>query len=544
MNAQPTRSHTARKTTMKRTPALIATILSAGLLLSGCASLTPAPAPADPNTLRILAGSEVKDMVPILETAAAEIGVKVELEYTGTLEGTQQVASGGASGYDATWFPNDRYLSLLPGSAAATSTSVKVMSSPVVLGLRAPVAARLGWDKVAPTWSEVAEAASAGDFTYGMTNPSASNSGFSALVSVATALSGTGSSLTAEDISAVTPALTSFFSAQKLTAGSSGWLAEQFIADPTSVDGIVNYESVLMGLDTGSTKLTIVTPTDGVVTSDYPLTLLKSAAPDKAAKLEQLTDWLLTPAVQKRIVDETHRRPGVPGTDTGSVFPAGVLFETPFPNTLDVANDIISTYLNTVRAPAQTIFVLDTSGSMAGERIDNLRAAVNNLAGADTSTTGGFAAFRERERVTLLPFNSAPEKAQTYDIPAQNKESVLRKLRAGADNLNANGGTAVYSSLEAAYKVAKKQQAERPDTFVSIVLMTDGENSEGKSAQEFEDFYGSGSIADLGIPTFVVLFGGGDVDELNHIAELTGGKAFDALEGDLNVAFREIRGYQ
>ncbi len=525
----------------------VALVAAVALGVAGCDPLSefdPAPTglPNDEFTLRVLAGSEVKDMVPILEDAAAEIGVKVAFEYVGTLEGTELVASGAADGlYDATWFPNNRYLSLLPGATSATSTSVKIMSSPVVLGLRDDVAADLGWTTTSPTWAEIAQAAADGRFTYGMTNPAASNSGFSALVAVATALSGTGSALTDADIDAVTPGLTDFFSAQKLTAGSSGFLADKFAADPGAVDGIINYESVLMSLDQ---PLTIVTPSDGVVTSDYPLTLLSSADASKKPLFEKLTDWLTSTDVQQRIVAETSRRPGVPGVDTGTTFPDAILFETPFPNTLDVANTLISTYLDTVRSPAQTLFVLDTSGSMEGDRLAALQQALKNLAGADESTAGGFAAFRTRERVTLLPFDITPDAPIVIDIPDDDKTAALKRIRDTADNLVADEGTAIYDALTRAYILALDQQQDRPDTFVSIVLMTDGENTDGSTAEQFNRFFDNlGSDAST-IPTFVVLFGDGDVEALSSIASLTGGKVFDALNGDLAGAFQEIRGYQ
>ena len=305
--------------------------------------------------------------------------------------------------FDATWFPNNRYLSLLPGAASATVPSVKIMSSPVVFGLRPSIAHSLGWDTKPPTWAGIAQAASEGKFTYGMTNPAASNSGFSALVSVATALSGTGSALTTQNITAVEPQLTTFFSGQKLTAGSSGFLANKFAADPSSVDGIINYESVLLGLRPGGKPLTIIRPTDGVITSDYPMTLLNSAASSKRALFTKLTNWLTTPKIQEEIVTQTHRRPAVPGVPTGNTFPSTVLFETPFPNTLDVVNTLISTYLNSVRAPAQTVFLLDTSGSMEGTRLDELKTALGNLAGADSSTTGTFAEFRQPRARHLHP---------------------------------------------------------------------------------------------------------------------------------------------
>ena len=534
---------------MRRRPIVLAAGLAAVVaLLAGCVSGggdSSGGSGSDPNTLHILAGSEVKDMVPILDSAASAIGVHVVFDYEGTLAGTELVASGGAaSKYDATWFPNNRYLALLPGANSAIAESVKIMTSPVVLGLKKSVAAKLGWDTSPPSWADLATAAGNGEFSYGMTNPAASNSGFSALVAVATALSGTGSALTSADITSVTPGMTKFFSAQKLTAGSSGFLADKFTQNPKLVDGIINYESVLMGLKVDGEPLTIVTPTDGVVTSDYPLTLLSSATSAKKKLFDKLTAWLTTPKIQTRIASEVHRRPGVPGIATGDEFPSGVLFETPFPNTLEVANTLISTYLESVRNPAQAIFLLDTSGSMKGDRLDALTKALKNLAGADTSTIGSFSSFRPRERITLLPFNTAPGSPQVFDLPEGDTSQELADIRNSADELVAGGDTAIYSTLRAGYKLALKQKAQRPDTFVSVVLMTDGENTTGISSDEFTRYYaGLGSSASA-IPTYVVLFGNGDVTALTEVAKLTGGQVFDALNGDLAQAFQEIRGYQ
>jgi len=86
------------------------------------------------------------------------------------------------------------------------------------------VSRKLGWDREAPTWRDIAKAAETRKFTYGMTDPSASNSGFSALVGVASALSGGGAALDAKRAIEVPDDLRRFFAAQTMTAGSSGWL--------------------------------------------------------------------------------------------------------------------------------------------------------------------------------------------------------------------------------------------------------------------------------------------------------------------------------
>lgn len=520
---------------MKRHLAVIA------LLVASTACSSPAEPTDGPDVLRVLAGSEIKDLEPLLKRAQEAVGVRVVLSYSGTLEGAEQVGTGGADGkHDATWFSSNRYLSLIDGATARLSTQTKVMASPVLLGLKQSKARELGWDSKPVTWNDIANAASARTFTFGMTSPAASNSGFSALVGVTAALSDAGEALDQAQIEAATPKLKEFFSAQTLTAGSSGWLADAYIKQG-SVDGLVNYESVLLGLNaSGKLKepLTLIYPTDGVVTADYPLTMLNSGTAEKKALYGKLAAWLRTPEIQREIMTTTNRRPIVPEVRPDQRFGSASLVELPFPNRRSAADGLIGVYLNQVRRPSRTLFVLDTSGSMAGERLDALRQSVVALAGADTSVSGTFSRFRNRESVTMIPFGSSPEAPRTFNLPEQNAEPVLGEIRSYGEALQAEGGTAIFDSLRAAYE----QAAATPyEGFTSIVLMTDGENTDGSSYDDFAAYYGS---LKLKVPAFVVLFGDSDVAEMKQVAQLTGGATFDARSGSLTAAFKEIRGYQ
>ncbi|TDD33690.1 VWA domain-containing protein [Nonomuraea terrae] len=509
-------------------------LLSALLLVAACGS---AGEPADgPDVLRVLAGSEIKDLEPLLRRAESETGVRVRLTYTGTLDGAEQVASGRADGQqDAVWFSANRYLSLIDGAQARLSTQTKIMISPVVLGLKPAKASELGWDTKPVTWAGIAEAARQGRFSFGMTNPASSNSGFSALVGVAAALSDADGALSADQVSSVTPRLKEFFSAQRLTAGSSGWLADAYARDPR-VDGMVNYESVLLG---AREPLTIVYPADGVVSADYPLTLLASAPEGKKALYGKLADWLRTPAVQKEIMTGTHRRPIVAGVPPDPRFGSAQLIELPFPNRRSTADELIATYLNQVRVPAEAAFVLDTSGSMQGDRIAALRQALVALTGADTSASGAFSRFRNRESVTMMPFDDAPGSPVPFTVPERDPAPVLGEIRRFAEGLEAAGGTAIYDSLKAAY-----DRPVAPGHYGSIVLMTDGENTDGSDYAAFEAHYRSLPEERRHTPTFVVLFGESDAEEMRRVAELTGGAVFDARSTSLAEAFKEIRGYQ
>ncbi len=131
--------------------------------------------------------------------------------------------------------------------------------------------ASIGLGPQAPTWSDIARAAEAKKFSYGMTDPSASNSGFSALVGVVTALSGGGAAPNAQRATAVAPDLRRFLSAQTMTSGSSGWLVDQFVdkaVKPGHPDGIVNYVLGLNAEGKLMDSLSVVVPSDGVVTAN------------------------------------------------------------------------------------------------------------------------------------------------------------------------------------------------------------------------------------------------------------------------------------
>ncbi|TMR20787.1 VWA domain-containing protein [Nonomuraea turkmeniaca] len=522
---------------MRRDPGTALRCALASVLLLAAAACAPGDEVADgPDVLRVLAGSEVKDLEPLLRRAEQETGVKVRLTYTGTLDGAEQVASGRAAGrVDATWFSSNRYLSLIDGAQAKLSTQTKTMVSPVVLGLKPAKAAELGWNGRPVSWADIAAAAEDGRFSFGMANPASSNSGFSALVGVAAALSDADGALSAEQVAAVTPKLKEFFSAQRLTAGSSGWLADAYARDP-SVDGMVNYESVLLGL---RERVTLIYPSDGVVSADYPLTLLASAPEEKKALYGKLAAWLRTPDVQKEIMTGTHRRPIVPGVAPGAEFGSAQLIELPFPNRRSTADELITTYLNQVRVPSSATFVLDTSGSMKGERIEALRTALVALTGPDTSASGAFTRFLNRESVTMIPFDDRPDAPVPFTVPDRDPEPVLAQIKAFAEQLDANGGTAIYDSLRAAY-----DRPVTPGRYSSIVLMTDGENTDGSDYAAFESHYRSLPEEQRRTPTFVVLFGESDVEEMRQVAQLTGGAVFDARSTSLSSAFKEIRGYQ
>ncbi|RKS10061.1 Ca-activated chloride channel family protein [Nocardiopsis sp. Huas11] len=530
----------------RRLRAVAAATAAAGLLLSGC---TPGEGGGADTTLRILAGSEVADLEPLLEEVTERTGVAVEMEYVGTLDGMARVAAGETEDVDAIWFGSNRYLGLLlEDGQQVLAEENPVMLSPVVVGVAESTAQARGWtDGAEVTWADIAQAVAENEFRYGMTNPGASNSGFSALIGVASALADTGTALEVEDVEEVAPELEEFFAGHAITSGSSGWLSDRYAdlaAEGDAVPGLINYESVLLSLNESGAlpePLHIVRPADGVVTSDYPLTLLADPSDEAADAYERLVADLASEDTQRQITEQTWRRPATPGVEPAGDAPD--LVELPFPTHQDVVDELVGRYFAELRRPTRTVFVLDVSGSMEGERIESLRTSLGALTGVDDQSLAALSqSFHERDEVTLLPFSDEPAEPTTF-LLGDEESAVRDDLSERIGGLTADGGTAGYDALADAYEFLDAEEGAE-EFFTSVVLMTDGEVNEGMEYPDFRDFHGDLTEPVAGVPTFTVLFGESDAPEMTELAELTGGRVFDAREQSLDTVFREIRGYQ
>lgn len=536
---------------IKKVLSLAALTLST-ILIAGCsagADSDPAT-PADPSsglsgdTLRIVAATELRDLVPAVEQASTELGFPIELEFPGgTLENSQRLHQGdfgndSDEGFDATWFATNRHVDLI-GASSKLGEATGIATSPVALGVAGDHADHLGWSDRQPTWAEIGSAAASGQLTFGMTDPATSNSGFSALVSVATAYGDTGDTgeaLTLDDVEVVAPELTAFLSGQTITSGSSGWLTDAFLTDPRRANALINYESVLHTINAeNNADLRVIVPADGVVSADYPLAPLATADEAATDQVEALADWMLE---HPGHITDTYRRPMDPVATLPAELSETFVMEQPFPGDLATTDGLIAAYNNELRVPGSTTFVLDASGSMLGDRMELLRSTMLNMISGDAETLTGDVSLRERERVTIIPFNWEP--VATLQATIDEVGGPSREVLHGqVSDLEAYGGTGIYRALMKAY-----EEAETGAVIPSIVLMTDGAQTEYPNFVEFQRFYSELSTEKRRIPVFVILYGEANIREMENLAAMTGGRTFDAVDGDLEKSFQEIRAYQ
>src|SRR5271165_6565256 len=461
-------------------------LLIAGMAGIAMVSLVSCRRAAEPpaNSFAILAGSELKDIEGGLKNNIREAtGLDLNFTYSGTLDAVDRIAAGGQ--FDALWVSHGKYLAMNDVLKGRILAQEKTMFSPVLLGLKASKAHALGWDNAEPTWKDIADAAKAGRFTFGMTNPTSSNTGLTATIGLAAALAKNPDALTEDDLK--NPRLGDFFKGQSLTSGSSGWLAEVYERDQSKVDGIINYESVLLSLNAGgklSEPLTLVYPKEGIITADYPLMLLNGG---KRTEYDNLVTFLRGKDFQTKMSARTLRRPVNADAVVASSIPTRTLIELPFPGQASLISALLDNFLSDVRIPSTSRYVLDLSGSMQGERIAALKQSMLLLASNATVGSSRYEKFQNREEVGIITFSEEPSPTIRFSMGSTPEENA--KTRAAIaqfiNPLSAGGATAIFSSVQSALvDLAQERSQGKEKRYYTVVLMTDGENNRGLTQTE------------------------------------------------------------
>lgn len=543
----------------------LALVLLAAAALTACGKRDdPAPAQTAPAatkaTLQVLATSDLKDIEPLAAQIEAATGVAVKFRFGGTMESTQEVLSGSTA--DAAWFANAKYLLSDAAGQGRVKLQEKIMLSPIAVGVSESDAARFGWNKpdAKLTWADITKAAKRGELRYALSNPATSNQGFMALLGVVAAAGGKGEALTAADVDR--QAIADFLTGYKIVGDNSTYLAEQFARQQgTRANAFINYESWLLSLNASGKlreKLHLIYPFEGVSTADYPFMLLNDA---RRADYLKVVEYLKGDAAQLWLARQTLRRPmkAELAAQVADLLPArGVQVELPFSPDRQLADGLIDAYLNEFRKPIASTFVLDTSGSMQGQRREQLVEAIHYLAGADVSLTGRVAKLTNREKLWFLPFSDRPREPALFEIPAGTrvakgvapqadtdaKKAELQRVRDAADALRMNGGTALYDSVLAALNHMLEQRKLHPDYQYSVVAFTDGKNTVGRNLEAFKQAYEQLPEDVRGIPVFMVLYGDAAEGDLKQLVSITGGRVFDARKTPLYAVFKDIRSYQ
>lgn len=195
------------------------------------------------ETIRILSGSENKELSDILADCSKKTGVGIEMTYKGSVDIMNELKNG-VGDYDAVWPASSIWLSL-GDEQHIIKHDKSISSSPVVFGIKKSLAENLGFTSGKVYVKDILAAINSGELSFCMTSATQSNSGASAYIGFLYALTGKTSALTPDDLASagLKENISSLFSGIDRSSGSSDWLKDMFLAG--NYDAMVNYESLM-----------------------------------------------------------------------------------------------------------------------------------------------------------------------------------------------------------------------------------------------------------------------------------------------------------
>jgi Ca-activated chloride channel family protein len=200
----------------------------------------------------------------------------------------------------------------------------------------------------------------------------------------------------------------------------------------------------------------------------------------------------------------------------------------------DVAGAVQDVFHQT-KKKATVIIVLDTSGSMEGDKI---RTAVE-------ATSSFLKRLEKDDEVFVIPFADQPTELQ----PSGRAGDVAEELSSSVLSLYAEGGTSLYDAVCAAAKKVAELQAEHSAAgdkrLYGIVVLSDGQDT--ASAGTENDMFGclpSGEDVE-GVKVFTIAYGDdADTDLLKRIANRTNGKSFSGDPDTIERVYTAISAEQ
>ncbi|RYH11163.1 substrate-binding domain-containing protein [Tropicimonas sp. IMCC6043] len=510
--------------------------------------------PGGPRTqLSIVSGSENEGLEPIIAEWAEKNRVDATVTYLGSVDISREISKGAETDFDAVWPANSLWIEL-GDTQKVVKHRESILRSPVVLGLKRPIAEKLGWvgrDDI--TIQMIQEAATAGAFRLAMTSATQSNSGASAYNGFLYALSGDPDLLTMEDLEdpEVQAGVKSLLAQVDRSSGSSGWLKESLVENPAAYDAMINYEAMVLeanlALETaGQEPLYIVYPANGLSVADSPLGMIDKGDPDKEEAFLALQKHLLSPETQESLV-AAGRRAGLIGLSASAndeiwnpawgADPDRAIAPVPTPST-EVIAEALRLYQTELRKPSLTVWVLDVSGSMEGEPLAQLKQAMGLLLDPAAAAVN-LLQPSSRDVTIIIPFNHETQKPTVVE---GGESTDLAAALQRVNTLEAGGGTDLYYAIFQAFETLKpyNEAGTLFDYLPAIVAMTDGA-SDVINREPLLSY-----MNDLGfgrdVPIHAISFGAADEAQLKELNQETVGRLFNA-GSDLAKALRSAKGY-
>ncbi len=466
--------------------------------------------------------------------------INLKIEYSDDLEIVNKLNDEN-NRYDAVWISNSIWLYMLNNSSLVTN-SKSIAISPVVMGVKKSKAQQLGFIGTDIYNVNILNAIKSGQLKYVMNSVTKTNTGAIAYLALLNSLAGSPEVLKSEMLKDQTLInnMKEFFKGVERVSGDENYLDEMFING--DYEAVINYESTLIDLnkkliEKGKEPLYLLYPLDGVAINDMPIGYVNRNQ-SKEEDFYKIQKYLRSNDTAKKLEGKGLRTwfGGVKEKTDNNVFNKEWGIDTnkylmPFKYpSKTVMNEAFDLYIDALRKPTHTVFVLDTSGSMnSNNGLVELKDAMHYILNKEIARKDSIQ-FSDKDKITIITFNST-----VNQISNTTNGADTTYLINFVDSLRAYGDTNIYSPSIEALKILKQES----DEYMKMeILMTDGHSNNG-SYSSLSSFYSNNN---LDIPIYSITFGNPSEYQLKEIANLTNAKIFNGKSG-LVEAFKEVRSY-
>ncbi len=409
--------------------------------------------------------------------------------------------------------------------------SVRFAVSPVVIAAWEDTARSLGWPGQAAGWQSIQQRA-ADDPGFRWSHPS-TNVASGLLATLAEFYAGAGKTRGLTEQDATAQSTLDYVAAIERTVkfygeGEAAIMQRIQQEGRSFLDAFVAQEHLVVNYNRQNPRdrLVALYPAEGTLWADHPLALLETGAvtDNQRQTWRALRDYVQSADAQQ-IVLEAGFRPadlslslaGSPIALANGVDPSQpqTTLQVPGPAVVDVVQNV----WQYTKRKANIFLVVDTSGSMEGEKMAAAQAALREFMAQIKG---------DQERVGLVEFGSTVNNIAALDELANNRSQIDSSI----DSLQAYGNTALLDGVRTAY--VRLQQINDPERINAIVVMTDGrENNSYTTLRELQREIQRGNSQGVPVVIFAIAFGDdADYDVLRAIAETSGGQV---RQGDLNT---------
>ncbi len=319
---------------------------------------------------------------------------------------------------------------------------------------------------------------------------------------------------------------------------------KEYIAQgPDYLDFVALEENDLIFINQGKTtyqppeKLVALYPKEGTFWHEHPFAVPHTdwvtAEQREAAKV--FTEFIRSEAIQQKVM-ENGFRPVNPNVAAGYPIapelgvdpnqPATIL-DAPDPETIAA----VQASWQLVKKQADVLLVIDTSGSMEGDKIDQARSAANAfLDNMPSQNQVGLVTFDDEVNLLVAP------------APFEGNQT---QIRSQINGLTTKGNTSLYDGIAQSLEILKKSKEAKDDRIQSIVLLSDGQDTNSQtSLQQISQLLTAGREDRNPIIVIPIAYGSdADIHALNTIARSSATRIQSSDPEDIQRVLEIISSY-